>query len=382
MSPAPAVLVANPGADLYGSDRMVLETVSALVADGWRVVVTVPETGKLVAELKARGAEVALLAAPIIRKSALRPAGLAGLLRDTVRAVGPALRLMRDLDPAVVVVNTITSPLWLLLGKLRGRPTLCHLHEAEGSASRAVRAALYSPLWLADRILVNSDFTRRVMTESLPGVAARAAVVHNTVRGRVAPTPTRADYTEPVRLLYVGRLAQRKGPQVLIDAAATLRERGIAAAVDLVGAAFRENRAFEVVLRQQVADVGLDDLVTFRGWHDDVGPFIRDADILVVPSVVDESFGNTAVEAVLAGRPVVVSDCGGLAEAVDGFDCAVLVTPGDPDRLADAVQEIAKDWSRYGEAATRDAVAAGEQFSPTVYARAVCDAVAAVAAKR
>ena len=55
------VLIANPGSDLYGSDRMVLETVRALVGAGRRVVVTVPMAGPLVPLLEEAGAEVCLL---------------------------------------------------------------------------------------------------------------------------------------------------------------------------------------------------------------------------------------------------------------------------------------------------------------------------------
>ena len=53
------VLVAHPGAELYGSDRVLLESVSALVVDGWRVVVTVPGSGPLLAAIFERGGEVA-----------------------------------------------------------------------------------------------------------------------------------------------------------------------------------------------------------------------------------------------------------------------------------------------------------------------------------
>lgn len=53
------LLVAHPSADLYGSDRVLLESISGLVEDGRRVMVTVPGSGPLVAEFLGRGAGVA-----------------------------------------------------------------------------------------------------------------------------------------------------------------------------------------------------------------------------------------------------------------------------------------------------------------------------------
>ena len=71
------ILVAHPGSELYGSDRVLLESVSGLLDDGWDVLVTVPADGPLVAELRRRGARVELCPSPVLRKSVLRPAGFA-----------------------------------------------------------------------------------------------------------------------------------------------------------------------------------------------------------------------------------------------------------------------------------------------------------------
>jgi hypothetical protein len=78
-----AVLVVHPGAELYGSDRVLLESVSALLT-GSAVVVALPADGPLAGELRRRGARVVACRMPVLRKAVLRPAGLAGLVRDAV----------------------------------------------------------------------------------------------------------------------------------------------------------------------------------------------------------------------------------------------------------------------------------------------------------
>ena len=79
----------------------------------------------------------------------------------------------------------------------------------------------------------------------------------------------------------------------------------------IVGAVFPGYEWYEAELREQVRNLGLEGSVTFCGFVPDVWPVLETLDVIAVPSRYDEPFGNTAVEAVLAGRPVVVSATSG-----------------------------------------------------------------------
>jgi glycosyltransferase involved in cell wall biosynthesis len=361
------MLVAHPSAQLYGSDRILLESVSAMVSRGWRVVVTVPAAGPLVAELEACGARVVLCRSPVIRKQALAPRGMARLVWDALRSVGPSCRLIVGSQADGIYVNTLTIPTWLVLGRLLGRPVTCHVHEAEGSASALIRRLIALPLVFASRIIVNSAFSLEVLTGAIPLLAQRATVVYNGVRGPAEPQPARAELTGQVRMLFIGRLSPRKGPQVAIDATAQLRARGVDARLDLLGDVFEGYEWFEAELRATVARCGLDGAVRFLGFEPDVWPAIANADLVLVPSVADEPFGNTAVEAVLGARPLVVSATSGLREAAAGFSSAVLVEPDRPDQIADAVEEVVADWDDYRRAAWSDSALAHDRYSVARY---------------
>lgn len=362
------VLVAHPSPDLYGSDRVALSTVEALVGRGFRVVATMPSPGPLVAAVEAAGAEVVLCPSPVLRKSALRPAGLLRLLATTVRSVGPGLRLLRSSRPDVAYVSTLTVPLWLVLARLTGRVSICHVHEAESGLPRRVARALAAPLLLSSAIVANSEFSRGVLTAALPRLRARSRVVRNPVPGPPRARPAREELSGAVDVLYVGRLSPRKGPQVAIAALGELRARGVDAHLRLLGSVFPGYEWFEDELRATVAGEGLGDRVSFLGFRADVWSELAAADVVVVPSVADEPFGNTAVEAVLGARPVVVSAAGGLNEAVAGYASALTVPPGDPLAIADAVEKVAADWSGYRAAALADAQVAADRHDPSRYA--------------
>lgn len=372
---ANTVLIANPGADLYGSDRMVLETVRGLVGAGRRVVVTVPHPGPLVPLLEGAGAEVVECMTPVVRKGLLNPRGLVDLVVTSIRAIGPGLRLIRRVDPGAVIVNTITPPLWILLGRISRRLTVCHVHEGEGSVAGIVRRALYLPLVFSDRVIANSDFTRRVLASSAPRVRDRTVVVHNAVAGPDRVVAPRVPLAPPTRLLYVGRLSHRKGVHVAIDALDTLVREDRDVRLDVVGAVFPGNEAYLEELHTQVARCGLEDRVSFLGFKSSVWDDLARSDIAVITSLVDETFGNTAVEAALAARPAVVSEVGGLPEAAGSSQSATLVAPGDASALAAAIGAKIDDWPAQAALAVADSSAVADAFSGARYTAGILAAL-------
>jgi glycosyltransferase involved in cell wall biosynthesis len=373
----PRLLVVHPGSELYGADRMLLESATAL-ARRFTVTVALPGPGPLVGELEARGVRVEQVPMPVLRNAALRPRGFVRLLGAAVRGFVPALRLLRRDGVAGVYVSTLTLPSWPLLARLAGRRSICHVHEAEQSVPRLLRRGMALCPALSDRVVANSRFTLDVLTEVAPRLRRRATVVHNAVRGPAEPVPARPRLDGPLRLLYVGRLSPRKGPQVAVATLRELLRRGVDARLTVVGSVFDGYEWFEQELRAAVAGEGLDGRVDFLGFCPDVWPHLADADVVLMPSVGDESFGNSAVEAVLAARPLVVSDHSGLREAAAGYDGAQAVDPGRPDAWADAVCRVAADWPRYRDAALADAAVARRRSSPERYAAELGDAVAAL----
>lgn len=358
------VLVAHPGAELFGSDRMVLESVRGLREGKARVVVALPTQGPLVAELRAAGADVVIAPMLVLRKALLKPRGWARLVRDTLRGLGSAWRLITRAAPDVVYVSTITIPLWPVVARLRRVPAVTHVHEAE-SSSRLVNRMLYLPHLASQRTLVNSRFSLETIRDSLPQLAARAHVVYNGVASPAAPSAPRTRLDDPLRLLYVGRLSPRKGPDLVIEAAQILQESGRDVHVTLLGAVFEGYEWFEKQLRAQAAESGA--TVEFAGFHGDVWPFLAATDIVVVPSRVDEPFGNTAVEGILAQRPVIASDSSGLREAAGGYKTSQLVKPGDASALARAIESTALKWADTIPLSAQDRARALGRHAPEQY---------------
>ncbi|MDH2428933.1 glycosyltransferase family 4 protein [Sphaerisporangium sp. TRM90804] len=349
------VVIAHPSPDLYGSDRMLIESVRALTETA-EVTVVLPADGPLTERLRPLGAEVVIMPTPVLRKALLRPAGLVRLAGAVVVTLPRMVAWLRRARPSAVYVNTITIPFWIAAARLARVRVVCHAHEAEQGGPRLLRRLLVLPARFAHHTIANSGACLATLTDG--GVPARrGTVVYNGVPAPETPSPARA---EPAgRLVLVGRLSPRKGGDVAIRAVAELRRRGHDVTLTLVGAVFPGYEWYEDELRGLAAET---EGVVFAGFQDPVSPFMDDADIVLVPSL-EEPFGNVAVEGMLARRPVVASGVQGLREIVEPGVNGVLVPPGDPGALAGAVEALLRDWPEAVAMAERGRADAEARFT-------------------
>jgi len=149
----------------------------------------------------------------------------------------------------------------------------------------------------------------------------------------------------PEIVLGVGRLATQKGFGTLIQAAERWQRRSVVPLVIIAG-----DGPLDADLRHQAGTAGV--AIRFLGPRRDVPALLGAADVVGVPSTWE---GQPLIvqEALRAGRPLVATRVGGMAD-LTGDDGAVLVPPGDPVALATAVTRILDD----PEAAARLAAAA------------------------
>lgn len=109
-------------------------------------------------------------------------------------------------------------------------------------------------------------------------------------------------------------------------------------------------------------ELGLQDRMTFTGWVEPPWVARQRCDVLVMPSRV-EGFGLVAVEALLAGIPVVASRVGGLSEVVEDGVTGLLVPSDDPEALASALRELEGDSVLRAELAERGRADVRRRFS-------------------
>lgn len=369
----PTILAVHPGAELFGSDRMFLESVIGLREAGSTVVAALPSDGPLVDELVKAGAVVRIVPMFVLRKKLMKPRGWPMLLRSALTGLVSGWRLIGQVCPEAVYVSTIIIPQWPLLARLRRTKAISHVHEAEAAGNRLLNMALYLPHLASASTLVNSRFSLETIRGALAPLAHRSSVIYNGVASPDSPEPPRERLEGALRILYLGRLSPRKGPDLVIDAAARLRDQGRPATVTLLGTAFEGYEWYEQQLRDQASASGID--VDFAGFHESIWPFLAACDVLIVPSRLEEPFGNTAVEGVLALRPVIASDSGGLREAAGGYRTARLVAPDDATDIAWEIVSITDDWKDVAGAVGAAREEALRRHAPEQYRARIAEVV-------
>ncbi len=220
---------------------------------------------------------------------------------------------------------------------------------------------------LADRVLANSEATKRTLLGSAPWLSAdRVEVVYKGIDP--APYLDRPEEGAALRRElgipvdapvagFVGQIIERKGIPDIVACMPRVLERVPGARFLFVG----EGALLEF-LKTKTRELRLERSVVIAGFRRDVPSVMKAVDVLVLPSIV-EGFGYVLVEAMAAGKPVVATNVSSIPEIVRDGETGRLVDVHRPDQLADAITAILLDPSRGAAMGRRGREVVLEQFT-------------------
>jgi colanic acid/amylovoran biosynthesis glycosyltransferase len=202
------------------------------------------------------------------------------------------------------------------------------------------------PRWAAaaERVLTISDYNRDHICRTFGLPPDKVAVVRDGIALERIPPVERYAH-RPLRIVTAGRLVEKKGTAVLVEACASLRRRGVDFRCDIYG-----EGPLRDALRGQVEALGLRGLVRLEGArpHDELLRLLETASVFVLPCVVAaggdrDGTPNVLMEAMARALPVVSTRVSGIPEVVDHGSDGLLVPPGDAESLAAAIARIDAD---------------------------------------
>ena len=200
-----------------------------------------------------------------------------------------------------------------------------------------------------DLVICNSRYTAnsiKLLYDDVPTIVLTCPIDTNapvlTARDRAAVRRELDTPDEAVVLIQVSRMEAWKGHAVVVDALGRLRAHAGWVWWVVGGAQRPEEAAYVDGLVAATRRLGIEDRVRWLGERQDVRRLLAAADVHCQANVAPEPFGIAYVEALSAGLPVVASGAGGALEIVDD-SCGVLVPPGDPQALADALERLIVD---------------------------------------
>lgn len=176
--------------------------------------------------------------------------------------------------------------------------------------------------------------------------SSKIRVIYNGIDLRMIPPPVSSDIFErngitknDFIILYLGRLLAVKCPQDVVQALPKILQLVPNARLVFAGQGEERSR-----LEDSVSGLNLKDKVIFTGFvtGDDKWSLLRRCDVFVLPAVV-EAFGIAVIEAMACSKPVVATNLGPFPEIIRDGESGLLVPLHSPDKLANAIIQLALD---------------------------------------
>ena len=252
--------------------------------------------------------------------------------------------------PVLRDIAILTSVRWMF------RRTILHFHAGGvggyyWSLPRILRPFFRMAYWNHDVGIRVSPYSfddpgelhcRR--TYIVPNGIADAREDYEKRASQHAPVPSREGTSEEIRLLYCGLVSEEKGFPVLLKALESLRAKGLAVMLRVVGEF--ESEGFGQHVRAFIRDVGFSERVEFLGVLTGAGKLsaFAGSDIVCIPTFVrSENAPLVALEAMCFGLPVVATRWGGIPGVVEDGVSGFLVPPRDAEALAERIEQLARD---------------------------------------
>ena len=334
------VLFVHGITEIGGAERELLRVLERLPRFGYRPVVVCGERGPLIEELTRRSIETRFAPMPPWRKLFAFPrrASAVHALREVLAKQRPLLVHVNDIwwvPQAIRAVAQLPDP---------SLPIVAHVRQ-EIEPHKVRRYEL-------DKVDLVMPVSEQIGQSLVAGGvhSERVRVLYSglnldAVPTQVDPQGMRHQLGIPAEAQVLGTVANlfaRKGYEVMLQAMPTLLTAFPQVHYVIVGTGDTE---YESRLRALTQKLGLGGHVHFAGFHDSVYPFLAAMDVYVHPALM-EGFGIAVLEAMAMRKPVVATTTGGLPEIVQDGQTGLLVPPGEPNALAQAIVNLLQDSTR------------------------------------
>lgn len=344
------ILFIHQSAELYGSDKTLLLLLKNLDKNKFKPIVLLPFDGPLKEALENENIEVVI--APVLKlyRKLFTPKNLIGFFKDIKAAFKIVNELHKKYQFTLIYSNTLAVLLGIMFAWKNNIKHLWHVHEIIEKPSLFKKAFVgLLSLKSNTHIVYNSQATK-VFWELNKSIINKGVVIWNGIEINTPESSTSELFdirknlflAQPneIILALVGRISRWKGQMILLDAFNNLVQKNENIKLVFVGAPPPNQEKFQEDLEERIASFKLNDKVLIIPFQNEIHKIWQAIDIAVVPSTEPEPFGMVAIEAMLAHKPIVGSNHGGLTEIIENNATGFLVTPNSVQDLVIALEKL------------------------------------------
>lgn len=325
----------------WGGQKSLYHLVTRLNGHKYRPYVLLPTDEDLAAALRTHGINVIIYPLPTLR--AFNPCPVLSALKYLMKRIEEDhISLLHTDGPR----NTFYGG---LAAKLKNRPLVWHIRSSDHDRHDALLALF------CRKIILVAEALRNRFPQSW--YDRKYSIIHNGIDLRefdcASPLPIRSECGLDENVLLIGsfaRIEAMKGQQQLIEACQALKKL-LPFRLLLYGEI--HDPLYHRNCLETIEELNLQEHVIFGGHQKNVAGIMKAMDVIVLNSNFGEAFSRSIIEAMGAGKPVIATNVGGSAEAVENGVSGFIVPPGDISQLKEKILTLSTDAAlraRFGAA--------------------------------
>jgi glycosyltransferase involved in cell wall biosynthesis len=364
------ILFIHQSAELYGSDKTLLLLLKHIDKTRFYPVVVLPNEGPLKSELDKENIKVVI--APVLKvyRKMFTPQNILKFVKDIKKGVDALDILNKQHHFDIVYSNTLAVLLGIIYAKKRKIKHLWHVHEI--IVHPKVIASIFPKILMrySNLVICNSNATQNNLTVRIPELKSKTKVIYNGMElnseNKAVAQKTDFGFNETdIIITLVGRISRLKGHKLLLDVFTNHLIKNENIKLLFVGSPVEGQEQYLDEIQNSINRNKLQTKVKILPFLNDLNGIWSITDIAIMPSTEAESFGLVAVEAMLAKKPVVGSNLGGLSEIIINNETGLLFDPNSKEALLEALFKLIESPSLRSEFGEKGYERAIKEFSIT-----------------
>jgi len=345
------ILYIHQSAELYGSDKTLYYLVSKInLNPDFNAIVVLPSIGPLKDLLEKNDIRVIVFPVIKVSRSFFKIKKIIALPLVIAKTTKKLKKLLKDEKIDVIHSNTLAVLLGAFFSKRYNIKHVWHVHEI---IKKPKIVSIIYPLLVSkfsNKVIFNSKASKDFLCKNNKKLLSKSVI---NLNGMLRSEPVTSDLNqvkirkqlfgaeEPDLIMaLVGRISKWKGQKLLLNSFKNLREKHNNLKLVFVGSAPPNQEHLVNELQSQIDTLKLNSSCKIIPFQENIWSIWDSIDFAVVPSTEPEPFGLVALEAMLAKKPVIASNHGGLKEIILDNHTGYFFQPNDSKALSSSIEKL------------------------------------------